>query len=325
MANVLVTGGAGFVGSHICKALSLAGHTPVVLDNLYRGHRDFVRWGPLVKADVTDRAALVSTIADHAIDSVIHCAALAYVGESWERPLDYYETNVIGSVTVLEAMRAADIQCFVFSSSCAVYGEPGAVPINEEAVISPISPYGRTKAMVETMATECARAYGMRSVALRYFNAAGADPDGELGERHDPETHLIPTVLMAAADPSRVVPINGCDYETPDGTAVRDYIHVTDLADAHVRALDFSRTSEGHHAFNLGSGQGVSVREVISTIERISGKAVTTEEAARRAGDPDQLIADAFKAQKTLDWSPRRSGLESIVTDAWAYMENATR
>ena len=320
MANVLVTGGAGFVGSHICKALSVAGNAPITLDNLSRGHREFVRWGPLVEADVTDRSALDSVMTDHAVDAVIHCAALAYVDESWERPLDYYRTNVIGSMTVLEAMRAANIDHFVFSSSCAVYGEPTAVPIGENAPIAPISPYGRTKSVVETIAMECSRAYGIKTIALRYFNAAGADPDGEIGERHDPETHLIPTVLMAAADLSRVIPINGTDYPTPDGTAVRDYIHVTDLADAHVRALDYSQGTDGYHVFNLGAGQGVSVREVISTAERVTGKIVRTEDVARRPGDPDRLIADAQKAQEVLGWSPLQSDLENIVVSARDYL-----
>lgn len=320
MSTVLVTGGAGYVGSHICKALSQAGHTPVVYDNLCRGYRDFVKWGPLVEADVRDATALEAALTEHGVDAVIHCAALAYVGESVERPMDYYETNVIGAVSLLEAMRGANVKPLVLSSSCAVYGAPATTPIPEDAPFTPVSPYGRTKVMVEEMAVECARAYGFRSVALRYFNAAGADPDGEVGERHDPETHLIPNVLKAASGASPSVPVFGTDFDTPDGTAVRDYVHVVDLADAHLKALDFALANEGHHPFNLGTGQGASVKQVIAMAEKVTGTTITAEGQARRPGDPPTLVADAGKAKDSLGWSPARSDLETIISDAWRYM-----
>lgn len=320
MSTILVTGGAGYVGSHICKALAQAGHTPVVYDNLCRGHRDSVKWGPLVEANITDAAALEAALTAHGATAVVHCAALAYVAESVERPMDYYDTNVIGAVSLLEAMRATDVKALVLSSTCAVYGEPATTPIQEDAPFNPVSPYGRTKVMVEQMAVECARAYGFHSVGLRYFNAAGADPEGEIGERHDPETHLIPNVLKAAADSSVSVPMFGTDFETSDGTAVRDYVHVTDLADAHVKALDFVQQNEGHHAFNLGTGQGASVKEVIATAEQVTGKTIATNPQARRPGDPPILVADAAKAKATLGWEPSRSDLETSVTDAWRYM-----
>lgn len=321
MSTVLVTGGAGYVGSHVCKALAEAGHTPVVYDNLSRGHRDFVKWGPLVEADVTDATALEAALNGHQVEAVIHCAALAYVGESVERPMDYYETNVIGAVSLLEAMKAADVKPLVLSSSCAVYGAPAEVPITEDAPFKPVSPYGRTKVMVEEMAIECARAYGFRSVALRYFNAAGADPDGEVGERHDPETHLIPNVLKAAAGTLPSVPVFGTDFDTPDGTAVRDYVHVADLAAAHVKALDFARDTEGHAAFNLGAGRGVSVKDVIAAAEAVTGTSIAVAAQARRPGDPPGLVANAAKANEVLDWTPERSDLDTMIADAWAYMK----
>ncbi|MDG2319276.1 MAG: UDP-glucose 4-epimerase GalE [Rhodospirillaceae bacterium] len=319
MSNVLVTGGAGYVGGHICKALSGAGHTPVVFDNFCRGHREFVRWGPLVEANISDKSALIAAMADHNIEAVIHCAALAYVAESQERPMDYYETNVIGSVNVLEAMRESGVPCLVFSSTCAVYGIPASVPVDEAAEYAPISPYGRTKWIVETMMTECARAYGMKCISLRYFNAAGADPDGEIGEWHDPETHLIPIVLNAAADSTFLLSINGTDYETPDGTAIRDYIHVTDLADAHVRAFEFAKTSSGHNVFNLGTGHGASVRDVIGAVENVTDRKVNFVKAARRECDPDCLVANAQKAEDVLGWKPQYPDIETIVAHAWAY------
>lgn len=319
MSTVLVTGGAGYVGSHICKALSQAGHMPVVYDNLCRGHRAFVKWGPLVEANITDASAIESLLTEHKVDAVVHCAALAYVAESVERPMEYYDTNVIGAVSLLEAMKAADVKSLVLSSSCAVYGEPATTPIPEDTPFNPMSPYGRTKVMVEEMTVECARAYGFHSVALRYFNAAGADPDGEIGEHHDPETHLIPNVLKAAADSAVSVPLYGTDFDTPDGTAVRDYVHVADLADAHVKALDFAANTEGHHAFNLGTGQGASVKEVIAVAEKVTGNTIAIDPQPRRAGDPPVLVADASKAKDALGWEPSRSDLATIVTDAWRY------
>ena len=319
MSHVLVTGGAGYVGSHICKALSLAGYTPVVFDNLYRGHREFVKWGPLVEADILDKSALSSTIRDFNIEAVIHCAALAYVSESQERPMDYYEANVIGSMNVLEVMRENNVRVLVFSSTCAVYGIPNRIPVSEASPLKPISPYGESKWMVENMLTDCARAYGMRCTSMRYFNAAGADPDSEIGEWHDPETHLIPIVLNAAANSEEVVSINGTDYDTPDGTAIRDYIHVSDLANAHVQAFNFTRSTDGHESFNLGTGSGHSVRDILATVEKVTSRCIRTIESERRPGDPDRLVADARKANEVLGWRPRFSDIETIIAHAWDY------
>lgn len=320
MSIVLVTGGAGYVGSHICKALSQAGHTPVSFDNFSRGHRDFVRWGPSIEGDVRNQSDVATVLTGHAIDAVIHCAALAYVGESHARPMAYYDANVNGTLSLLGAMREAGIGTVVLSSSCAVYGTPDKVPIAEDTALAPISPYGRSKWMAERLMQDCTRTYGLTGVALRYFNAAGADPDGEIGERHDPETHLIPNALLAAADPGRTLSVYGTDYNTPDGTAIRDYLHVTDLAAAHVRALNYAGHTQGFSAFNLGTGQGHSVRDTVACVERIARKAVRTQEKGRRAGDPAVLIAAPDLAREKLQWVPIRSDLETMVSDAWSFM-----
>jgi UDP-arabinose 4-epimerase len=317
--TLLVTGGAGYVGSHACKALAGAGFLPVSYDNLVYGHENAVRWGPLERGDLLDRTRLDQVLSVHRPIAVLHFAAFAYVGESVADPGKYYRNNVTGSLTLLEAMRDHSIRPIVFSSTCATYGVPDRVPISEGAPQRPINPYGMSKLMVERMLTDFGAAHGLQSVALRYFNAAGATPSGEIGEDHSPETHLIPLVLDAAAGIRKDVTIFGTDYATPDGTCVRDYIHVSDLADAHVLALSALTKGAGRSAYNLGTGTGVSVRQVIDAVRRISGQPVTARTEARRAGDPAILVADAGLAGAELGWKPGLSDIETIVATAWRW------
>ena len=319
MSTILVTGGAGYVGSHACKALAAAGHTPVVYDNLSRGHREFARWGPLEVGDLGEAAKLDAVLARHRIDAVMHFAALAYVGESVEQPALYYRNNVGGTLELLEAMRRAGVGLMVFSSTCATYGVPERMPITEDLPQQPINPYGATKLMIERVLRDYEPAYGLRSVALRYFNAAGCDPDGEVGEDHEPETHLIPRVLMAADGMLPRIDVFGTDYPTPDGTCLRDYIHVTDLADGHVRALDYLQRGGASSAVNLGTGRAFSVREVIAAAERVTGRRIPVHEGPRRAGDPPVLVADATRARTLLGFAPRYSEIEPIVETAWRW------
>jgi UDP-glucose-4-epimerase GalE len=314
--RVLVAGGAGYIGSHTCKALHAAGITPVVYDDLSTGHRDFVRWGPLVVGDIADTALARSTLREHSCVAVVHFAAHAYVGESVADPRKYYRNNVVGTLHLLDAALEENVRAFVFSSTCATYGVPASLPITEDSPQLPINPYGETKLAVERALAAYDRAYGMRSVALRYFNAAGADPDGELGERHDPETHLIPLAIDAALGRRGALAIFGDDYPTPDGTAVRDYIHVSDLAEAHVRALRYALDGKPSTAVNLGTGRGYSVREVVDCVGKIAGVRVPANLAARRAGDPPVLVAGASRAKGVLAWEPRCSALETIVSTA---------
>jgi UDP-glucose-4-epimerase GalE len=321
--SILVTGGAGYIGSHAAKALSRAGYRPIVYDNLSRGHRHAVRWGPFVEGDLVDRARLAAAFAEHDVSAVMHFAAFAYVGESVADPGLYYRNNVGGTIALLDAMQAAGIREIVFSSSCATYGIPAQVPIAETTAQSPVNPYGETKLAIERALLWYANAHGMRHVALRYFNAAGADPEGEIGEEHEPETHLIPLVLRAALGQGAPVEIYGTDYPTPDGTAVRDYIHVTDLAEAHVRALDHLAAGRNSAALNLGTGGGCSVREVIAAAERAGARPVPRRDAPRRAGDPPVLVADARLAQELLGWRPAHSDLETIMRTALAWHERA--
>jgi UDP-arabinose 4-epimerase len=316
--SVLVTGGAGYVGSHACKALARAGYRPVVFDNLTRGHRAAVRWGPLVEGDIADRARLVAAIAQYRVSAVMHFAAFAYVGESVADPALYYRNNLVGSLALLEAMRETGLDRIVFSSTCATYGIPEVVPIPESARQSPVNPYGESKLAIER-ALHWYRVYGLRSVSLRYFNAAGADRDGEIGETHDPETHLIPLVLEAALGRRPFVEIYGADYPTPDGTAIRDYIHVEDLAAAHVAALEYLSAGGDAVALNLGTGRGHSVRAVIAAAERVGGRTVPHRTAPRRPGDPPVLVADARLAAERLGWHPRCSDLDTIITTALAW------
>jgi len=318
-ATVLVTGGAGYVGSHVCKALSRVGYLPVVYDNLLRGHEWAVKWGPLERGDVRDRARLGDVFARHKPAAVLHIAGLAYVGESISDPGPYYETNVAGSLALIETMRAFGSMPILFSSTCATYGNPDKLPIDEATPQKPISPYGVSKLMVERMLVDFERAHGLRFTALRYFNAAGADLEGELGETHDPETHLIPLVLGAASGRSPAISILGADYETPDGTCVRDYVHVTDLAAAHVLALRALEQGTARRAYNLGIGSGFSVREVIAAAERVTGGKVPFCVSPRRAGDPPALISDATRAGEDLGWRPKVIDLDDIVRSAWIW------
>jgi len=317
--NVLVTGGAGYIGSHACKALAQAGFRPIAFDNLVYGHRWAVKWGPLVCGDILDRRALDRMFKKYKPKAVMHFAAYAYVGESVENPLKYYRNNVGGSLELLAAMRDHGVGRMIFSSTCATYGIPASDRISESDAQNPINPYGASKLTVERMLYDCARAHELRFVSLRYFNAAGADPDGEIGEDHDPETHLIPRVLDTALNRLAQVDIYGTDYPTPDGSAVRDYIHVGDLAAAHVAALQHLLKGGESLSVNLGVGRGYSVKEVIAAAERVSGKLIKVREMPRRAGDPATLVADATLARRELGWTPRFMSIDDIVATAWRW------
>ena len=319
MNAVLVAGGAGYIGSHVCKALAKAGYLPVTYDDLSYGHQWAVKWGPLERGSILDRSRLDEVIARHEPTSVVHFAAFAYVGESVTDPGKYYLNNVVGSLTLIEAARHHGIGQFVFSSTCATYGTPEQVPICEDAPQRPINPYGASKLMVERMLADFDVAHGLRSISLRYFNAAGADPDGEIGEDHDPETHLIPLVLDAASGRRPDVTIFGTDYDTPDGTCVRDYIHVADLADAHVKAIQALEGGAASDVYNLGNGLGFSVREVVDTVARITGLHVPVKYSGRRAGDPATLISQTTKAREQLGWQPEITRLDEIIRTAWAW------
>jgi UDP-glucose-4-epimerase GalE len=317
--TILVTGGAGYIGSHACKALARAGYEPVAYDSLVRGHRAAVRWGPLVEGDLADRALLAATLKRHRIAAVMHFAAFAYVEESVREPALYFRNNVINTLGLFEAMREVDVGRIVFSSTCATYGVPERVPIAEDTPQRPVNPYGEGKLMVERALRWLDPAYGFRYASLRYFNAAGADPDGEIGEDHEPETHLIPLILQAALKQRAQIAVYGTDYPTPDGTAVRDYIHVQDLAEAHVRALQYLEGGGASVALNLGTGSGHSVRETIASAERVTGLNIPKRDAARRAGDPPALVADARRARDVLGWRARLSDLDTIMATAWAW------
>ena len=316
---ILVTGGAGYVGAHACKALAARGYRPIVFDNLVYGHEAAVKWGPLEVGDIADRARLDAVIAEHQPQAVMHFAAFTYVGESVADPGKYYRNNVAGTLSLLEAMRDHRIGRLVFSSTAATYGMPDAVPIPETAPKAPINPYGQSKWTAEQMIADFAAAHGLRSAALRYFNAAGADPDGEIGECHDPESHLIPLAMQAVTGDGPPLTLFGDDYPTPDGTCIRDYIHVADLADAHVRALERLDRRDGADAFNLGTGSGASVRQVLDAIERVAGKPVPHSIGPRRAGDPAELVSDPAKANRELGWIPAMSDLDTIVATAWGW------
>lgn len=319
--TVLVTGGAGYIGSHTCKALAACGYLPVTLDNLSRGRRCLVRWGPFVSGDIADPALLDQVFPAYRPCAVIHFAALAYVGESVEEPGLYYRNNVGGSLALLEAMRRNSCGTIVFSSSCATYGIPGEIPIPEDHPQLPINPYGRTKLMMEQIIKDYGRAYGIRSAILRYFNAAGADPQGETGEIHDPETHLIPLLLQTVLGERPYTEVYGTDYDTPDGTAIRDYIHVTDLARAHLLALEYLRGSGENFCLNLGTGVGHSVLEVIEAVRKVTGKPVAYKTGGRRPGDPPVLVARGELASSLLGWRPHYPDLEDIVAAAWRWQE----
>jgi UDP-glucose-4-epimerase GalE len=315
---VLVTGGAGYIGSHAAKALKQAGYTVVVFDNLVAGHRDAVRYGELVEGDITNLAAVRAALRDHRIWAVMHFAAFLDVGESVREPAKYYRNNVTGALTVLEAMSLEGVKLFVFSSTCATYGEPIETPISEGHPQKPINSYGESKLAVERALPHFERAFDIHSVALRYFNAAGADPDVEIGESHSPEIHLIPRAIEAATGGPGLL-VFGDDYPTPDGTCLRDYIHVADLADAHVKALEAIADTGVSTVYNLGTGHPHSVREIIEAVERVSGRRVPWSLAPRRPGDPAVLYAAAHKAQRELRWTPRFADIDTIVRTAWAW------
>ncbi len=320
--RVLVTGGAGYIGSHTCKALARAGHLPIAYDNLHTGHAWAVKWGPLVQGDINDPLALAAAIREHRPDAVINFAALAYVGESMIEPVRYYRSNVAGMITLIEVMRAHDVGSIVFSSSCATYGVPDHLPIVEGMWQRPINTYGRTKLMGEHILRDACTAYGLGAIALRYFNAGGADPEGELGEEHDPETHIVPLILQAAHGIRPHISVFGTDYDTPDGTCVRDYVHVTDLADAHVAAL--TRCKAGSfQAYNLGAGRGASIAELIARARVITGREILTVEAPRRDGDPPILVADVALARQALGWAPVHSSIDDIIRNAWTWMTDS--
>lgn len=321
--NILVTGGAGYIGSHTCKALATAGYVPVTFDNLVYGHEWAVRWGPLVRGNILDRAALDRTIEAYRPRAVMHFAAFAYVGESVADPGKYYRNNVEGSLTLLEAMRDHGVGKLVFSSTCATYGVPEGVPITEKHPQKPINPYGTTKLVIERMLQDVDAAHGLRSISLRYFNAAGADPDAETGESHDPETHLIPLVLDVAADLRPEIVVYGNDYDTADGTCIRDYIHVTDLADAHVLALRALERGVGTTAYNLGNGRGFSVREVIDRARRVTGRKIPESIGPRRPGDPAALVGDSTRIRRALGWEPRYADMENILRTAWQWHQKS--
>ena len=316
---ILVTGGAGYIGSHTCKALAAEGFTPVVLDNFVVGHRDAVRWGPCIEGDILDTATVADAIKTHKVEAVIHFAAFAYVGESVLEPAKYYRNNVAGTLSLLDACRSEGVDTVVFSSSCATYGIPDTLPIAETTPQRPINPYGRTKLIVEQVLADYANAYGSRYAALRYFNAAGADPDGELGERHDPETHLVPLTILATAGRGEALDVFGDDYDTPDGTCIRDYVHVTDLARAHVLALRHLLGGGDSLAVNLGSGNGISIREVIAAVERVTGRQVPHVMRPRRPGDPPALYADPHLAKERLGFVTELSDIDTIVRTAAAF------
>jgi len=316
MTTVLVVGGAGYVGSHACKALAAAGYTPVVYDDLSLGHEWAVKWGPLEVGDIHDAERLDSVFQKYAPVAVMHFAAYAYVGESMTEPEKYYQLNVSGTLALLSAMRRAKCHNLVFSSSCTVYGD-ASESISESHAINPINPYGVTKAFSERMIQDFGAAYGLNAIAFRYFNAAGADPDGEIGEDHDPEPHLIPVIISAALGNRDSISVFGTDYPTPDGSCVRDYVHVADLAQAHVLGLQRLLSGGSGGAFNLANGKGYSVFEVIEAVKRVSGKDFRVEKAARRPGDPASLVAESYLARKELGWTPKFETLDSIVETAW--------
>ncbi|WP_027249008.1 UDP-glucose 4-epimerase GalE [Planktothrix agardhii] len=318
--TILVTGGAGYIGSHAVLALQRSGYDVIILDNLVYGHQDLVETvlkTELIIGDTNDRPLLDKLFSSRKIDAVMHFSAYAYVGESVTNPDKYYRNNVVGTLTLLEAMKDAGINKFVFSSTCATYGVPEIVPIPEEHPQNPINPYGATKLMVERILSDFDVAYDFKSVRFRYFNAAGADPEGLLGEDHNPETHLIPLILLAALGKRDSISIFGTDYPTPDGTCIRDYIHVTDLATAHILGLEYLLNSGKTDVFNLGNGKGFSVKEVIETAREITGKEIKAIECDRRPGDPPSLVGSGEKARSILGWNPEYPDLQNIITHAW--------
>ena len=316
---ILVTGGAGYIGAHACKTLSHAGYLPITYDNLVYGHREAVKWGPLEEGDIIDQQRLETVLQKYNPAAVMHFAAYAYVGESVENPAKYYRNNVAGTLSLLESMRNCNIDKIIFSSTCATYGMPEQIPLPEHHPQNPINPYGRSKLIIEWVLQDFAVAYDFKYVLLRYFNAAGADPDVEIGEDHDPETHLIPLILDVALGRRKRLEIFGTDYSTPDGTCIRDYIHVSDLADAHLLAMKYLDDGGQSAVFNLGNGNGFSVREVIAAARKITGKNIAGKATVRRPGDPAVLIGSSDKIRKILGWKPLYDSLDTIITTAWQW------
>ena len=323
MTQVLVVGGAGYIGSHMVKMLGRHGCSVTTLDDLSSGHRDAVLCGDFVQGDMGNRAVL-DAVLSRGFDAVMHFASFIQVGESVQQPAKYYQNNVVNTLTLLDAMRAHGVNRFIFSSTAATFGEPRYSPMDERHPQQPINPYGRTKLMVEQVLADYEQAYGLRSVSLRYFNAAGADPEGQLGERHEPETHLIPLVLQAASGRRPNIGVFGRDYDTPDGTCVRDYIHIEDLCSAHWLALQSLLSGAGSQAYNLGNGQGFSVQEVIDTAQQVTGRSIAVVNGPRRAGDPARLVADSSLIREKLGWQPSYADLATIVAHAWAWETRQT-
>lgn len=323
--NILVMGGAGYIGSHMVKRLGQLGCQVTTLDNLSAGHRDAVLCGDFVQGDMADRALLDQVFAKGRFHAVMHFASFIQVGESVVEPAKYYANNVVNTLQLLDVMVAHGVRQFIFSSTAATFGEPQYVPIDESHPQQPINPYGRTKLMVEQALADYDKAYGLKSVCLRYFNAAGADPEGQLGERHDPETHLVPLVLQAASGRRAHISVFGRDYDTPDGTCIRDYIHIVDLCEAHWLAVQHLTQGGASDAFNLGNGQGFSVQEVIDTAAQVTGRAIALQEGPRRAGDPARLVADATRARRVLGWQPQYADLATIIAHAWQWETRASR
>lgn len=317
--RVLVTGGAGYIGGQTCKALAQAGHGPIVLDNLSTGHRSAVKWGPIIEGDLGDRDLVNGILRDYRIEGVLHFAASLLVGESMANPQKYFWNNFVNTLGLLDAMKANGVKHIVFSSSAATYGNPEKAPIPEDHPQRPVNPYGESKLFMERALHWYGVAYGLGWMALRYFNAAGADLEGQIGEEHDPETHLVPLVVQSALGQRPAVEIYGTDYPTPDGTAIRDFIHVADLAEAHVLALEHLAKGGKSTALNLGTGKGTSVLEVIKAVEKLSKSSVPAKKGPRRAGDPAVLVADPGKAHRILGWRPRHSDLHTIIESAWAW------
>jgi UDP-glucose 4-epimerase len=321
---ILIVGGAGYIGSHVNKLLAKNSIKTVVFDNLAYGHRDSVQWGEFVLGDLANRDQIRLCFRKYPIEAVMHFSAFAYVGESVVHPARYYLNNVANTLNLLEVMRESNVRYFIFSSTCATYGIPEEMPIGEDHPQRPVNPYGRSKLMIEDILKDYDRAYGMRHVNLRYFNAAGADPEGKIGEQHTPETHLIPLAVYAALGITNDIRIFGTDYPTKDGTCIRDYIHVTDLSDAHIKALDYVRDKDMSNSFNLGNGIGHSVREIIDAVKRISGKDFKIIESERREGDPPVLISNYKKAVETLDWRPHYADIDTIVETAYRWHSKNT-
>ena len=322
MNKVLVTGGAGYIGSHACKALAAAGYVPVTYDNLVTGWEDAVKFGPFEKGDLLDRSRLDEVFAEHKPVAVMHFAALSQVGESMKDPGIYWRNNVVGSLNLIEGAVTAGCLDFVFSSTCATYGEQDGVTLDENCVQEPINAYGASKRAIEDMLTNFGQSHGLRSVIFRYFNVAGGDPEGEIGEFHQPETHLIPLMLDAVDGRRAALTIFGTDYDTPDGTCIRDYVHVCDLVDAHVLGVKWLADGKGSRVFNLGTGNGFSVREVVKHSGDITNKPVPVVEGERRAGDATKLVSGSKRAEAELGWKPQRSNMKDMIADAWRWHQN---